>query len=172
MARARFMAVASGLAALLLAGCAGYKVGPVNGIPAGSRAVTVNLFRNETFEPRLPEAIAFALRRKLQQDGTFRLETQGAGDVVVNGVIMGVHRMPLSFDAKDILTTRDYDLTIEAEVTAVDRVTGKEILHKTFQGRTPIRATPNRDAAERQSQPNVADDLAKNIAAALTEGTW
>jgi hypothetical protein len=170
MARARL--IASGLAALWLTACAGYQVGPVNGVPAGSRAVTVNLFRNETFEPRLSESIAFALRRKLQQDGTFRLDTQNHGDIVVNGTIVGIQRTPLSFQSHDILTTRDYDLIIAADVTAVDRATGKEILHKTFRGRTPVRATENRDASERQSQPNVADDLAKNITAALTEGAW
>jgi hypothetical protein len=160
------------MAALLLTACAGYRVGPVNGMTAGSRAVTVKLFRNDTYEPRLSEAIAFALRRKLQQDGTYRLETQTAGDIVVTGVITGIERTPLSFQSHDVLTTQDYDLIIFAEVTAVERSTGKEILHKRFRGRTPVRATDNRYASELQAQPNVADDLAKNITAALTEGAW
>src|ERR1051326_6471227 len=90
-------AVALG-AVFLFAGCAGYRVGPVNGIPAGSRAVTVNLFENNTYEPRLSESVAFALRRHLQQDGTYRLDTENEGDVVVNGAITRYDRAPLSFD--------------------------------------------------------------------------
>jgi len=47
--------------------------------------VTVRPFQNQTFEPGLTEAVDFALRRKLQQDGTYRLDTQGSGDIVVSG---------------------------------------------------------------------------------------
>lgn len=165
-------AAVAGAAALLLAGCAGYRVGPVDGSPAGARAVTVNLFQNETFEPRLSESIAFALRRKLQQDGTYRLDTHNEGDVVVNGVIKSYNRAAVSFDPRDVLTPRDYTLSISADVTASERATGKILLQKTFLGQTIVRATPNRDAAERQAHPTIAEDLARNITSALTEGPW
>lgn len=159
-------------AILMAAGCAGYRVGPVNGQPAGARAVTVNIFRNDTFEPRLSEAVAFALRRKLQQDGTYRLDTQNEGDIILNGVISGFRRTPLSFDPRDVLTTRDYEIAIIADVTATERISGKPVLQKQFLGRTTVRATPDRDIAERQARPTMAEDLARNIASALTEGSW
>lgn len=163
--------VSSLFAALLLAGCA-YRVGPVGGQSAGARAVTVNLFRNETFEPRLSEAVAFALRRKLQQDGTYQLDTKRDGEIVVNGIITEYRRTPLSFDPADVLTTRDYELALVADVTAMERSTGRMLLQKKFSGRTTVRATANRDLAERQAHPTVAEDLAKNITSALTEGSW
>jgi hypothetical protein len=158
--------------AIALAGCAGYRVGPVNGIPAGSRAVTIRPFRNDTFEPRLTEAVDFALRRKLQQDGTYRLDTQGAGDIILSGVITEMHRAPLSFQPKDVVTPQDYDMILTAKVTAKERISGKTVLDKEFLGRTTIRASDNRDLAERQAEPNVAEDLARNITSALTEGPW
>jgi hypothetical protein len=166
----RFAIAALALAAFV--GCAGYRVGPVDGKPAGSRAVTVKLFDNKTFEPRLSESVAFALRRKLQQDGTYRLDTKNDGDIVLSGAIMRYDRTPLSFDPKDILTPRDYSLTLMADVTATERSTGKILLQKPFYGRTTVRATPNRDAAERQAHPTMAEDLARNITSALTEGSW
>ncbi len=168
----RAATVISGFLAALLLGCAGYHVGPVDGTPAGARAVTVNLFQNETYEPRLSEAIAFALRRRVQQDGTYRLDTQHDGNIIVNGVIKNYTRTPVSFQPRDILTTLDYDLTITADVTATERSTGKVILQKTMIGKTTIRATANRDIAERQANPTAADDLARNITSALTEGAW
>jgi hypothetical protein len=166
----RFLVIA--LFPILLAACAGYKVGPVNGVPAGSRAVTVKIFQNHTYEPRLSETVAFALRRKLQQDGTYRLDTKNAGDIIVDGIITRFDRTPVSFDPTDVLTTRDYTLTMTAEIIATERTSGKVVLQKTFSGKTTVRATPNLDAAERQAHPTMAEDLARNITSALTEGSW
>lgn len=157
---------------LILTGCAGYQVGPVNGVSAGARAVTVKPFRNDTFEPRLSETVDFALRRKLQQDGTYRLDTRNSGDIVLTGVIVHLQRAPLSFQPTDVLTPLDYEMTLVAKVTATERVTGKVILDKEFTGRRAIRATANRDLAERQAHPTIAEDLARNITSALTEGPW
>jgi len=165
--------ITSALAAItLLTGCAGYQVGPVNGQPAGARAVTIQIFRNDTFEPRLSEAVTFALRRRLQQDGTYRLDTKNDGDIIVSGSIADFRRTPVSFDPADIITPRDYELAIVANVTAQERVSGKMLLDQQFFGRTTIRTTPNRDVAERQAHPIMAEDLARNIASALTEGPW
>lgn len=157
--------------ALLLTACAGYHVGPVNGVPAGSRAVTVNIFQNNTYEPRLSESVAFALRRRVQQDGTYRLDTENQGDIIVSGAITRYDRAALSFDPRDVLTPRDYTLSITAHVTAAER-TGKVIFDRAFIGRTTVRATADRNAAERQAYPTIADDLARNITSALTEGPW
>ena len=165
----RFTLVA--LSALFLTACA-YRLGPVNGQPAGARAVTVKIFQNQTYEPRLSESVAFALRRKLQQDGTYRLDTKNAGDIILDGTITRFDRTPLSFDPSDILTARDYALSISAEIIATERTSGKVVLQKTFYGKTTVRATPNRDAAERQAHPTIAEDLARNITSALTEGPW
>jgi hypothetical protein len=164
--------IATLLGAFLLAGCAGYQVGPVNGVAAGARAVTVRPFQNNTFEPRLTETVDFALRRKLQQDGTYRLDTQNGGDIVVTGVITQLQRAALSFQPTDVITPRDYEMALVAKVIATERTTGKVILDKEFIGRSTIRATNNRDLAERQAHPTVAEDLARNITSALTEGPW
>ncbi len=56
--------------ALTLAGCAGYKLGPTNGMPAGSRSVRIQPFANHTQEPRVPEYVAISMRKLLQQDRT------------------------------------------------------------------------------------------------------
>lgn len=161
-----------GLSLLFVAGCAGYRVGPVNGQEAGARSITVNLFQNKTFEPRLSETVAFSLRRKLQRDGLFKLETRDEGDVVLNGTILEYSRSPLSFEPRDILTPRDYQLSLRAEVVAIERGSGRELLRKEFTGVTSVRAVANRDVAESQAEPLLAEDLARNITAALTEGPW
>ena len=48
-------------------GCAGYRLGPVNGVAAGARSVQVKFFDNQTLEPRLVSAVNHSLRQRLQQ---------------------------------------------------------------------------------------------------------
>src|SRR5208283_3294602 len=78
---------ALGAAAMLLAGCAGYHLGPAGGAVAGDKTIEVLPFNNQTLEPRLGDVVTQALRERLQLDGTYRLATRAAGDVVVSGVV-------------------------------------------------------------------------------------
>lgn len=157
---------------LLLAGCAGYTLGPTNGMPAGARSVQINLFRNETWEPRLTDPVATALRRWIQRDGTYRLATHGDGDIVVDGVLTDFRRDALSFQPNDIITARDYELIMTANIKAVERATGRVVLETTVYGRTTIRTGPDLPSTERQAAPIIAEDMARNITTLLVDGTW
>src|SRR5580704_9330974 len=105
--------------ALAVAGCAGYKLGPTNGMPAGSRSIGIQLFRNQTYEPRVTEYLSISLRKQLMQDGTFRLETSGSPDIQVSGVITRFDRTGLSYTTNDVLTPQEYTVTLVAHVVAV-----------------------------------------------------
>ena len=153
-------------------GCAGYRLGPSNGMAAGSRSIQVAPFLNETIEPRLSDAVVTSIRRLLQQDGTFTLNTQGDGDVVLKGVITKYDRTALSFEPRDILTVRDYNVVITAKVTAVDRISGKTVLDREVKGRTTVRTGANQPSAELQAVSLLADDLARNLTSLLVDGTW
>ena len=170
MRRPVFLLVAS--AVLVLTGCAGYKLGPSNGMEAGSRSIQVNLFQNQTPEPRLIEAIATALRRDVQQDGTFLLNTHGDADVVVSGAIVQYDRSALSFDPTDVRIPRDLLLVIGAKVSAIERTSGKSLVDQTVYGQTIIRAGADLTSAERQAVPLLAQDLARNITSLLVDGKW
>jgi hypothetical protein len=153
-------------------GCAGYKLGPSNGLAAGEKSIQVNPFFNQTLEPRLTDAITAQMRKELPRDGTFHLATHDDGDIVVSGVITRYFRQELSLSPTDTLTVRDFGLNVVAQVTARDRLTGKVILEKPISGRTLIRAGSDLTSAERQALPLLANDLAKNVAALLVDGTW
>lgn len=159
-------------ALLLWAGCAGYKLGPSNGLSAGEKSVQINPFVNDTAEPRLIEPITLEMRKRVQQDGTYKLATQGDGDLIINGVILRYDRSPISFQARDVLTVRDYNLTITARIVAVDRLTGKTNANQTIRGRTTVRVGTDLASAERQAIPLVAADLARSAVAVIADGTW
>ena len=160
------------LAALLFTGCAGYKLGPTNGLEAGSRSIQINPPVNQTLEPRVAQELNHQLRKQVQRDGTYRLETRGDGDVVVTTTITRYHRIGETFQPRDTLTIRDYRIQLFAMVTAYDRVTGKNLVNREFVGRTTVRLGSDQASAERQALPLVAEDLARNIASALADGEW
>ncbi len=160
------------LACCLVAGCAGYRLGPTNGDLAGARSVQVNPFVNKTIEPRLGESVTISVRKYIQKDGTYRLDTKDQGDIIITGTIIQFDRSGLSFQPTDVITPRDYWLAMIAHVRAVDRATGKVVLDRNVAGRTTMRVGNDLSSAERQATPLLAEDLARNITALLADGTW
>jgi len=161
------------LLVLPLAGCAGYHLGPVNpAVHAGDKSVEVVPFNNQTLEPRLGDAVTRALRKRFQSDATYRLATRSPGDVVVTGVITTYARRPVSFLSTDVTTPQNYRIELVAHVTARDRVSGELLLDKDVTGYSLTQTGTALAEAERQSLPLLAEDLARNVVADLTEGKW
>jgi hypothetical protein len=159
-------------ATTLLAGCAGYQLGPVNGAVAGEKSVEVLPFNNQTLQPRLGDAVTQALRERFQTDGTYHLATRGPGDLVVSGVITRYNREGLSYLNNDVTTTENYRVGVIAHVIVRERATGKLLLDKNVNGYTLIHVGTDLADSERQSLPLLAEDLARNITELITEGAW
>ncbi len=159
-------------AAMVSAGCAGYSLGPSNGATAGAQSVQVEPFVNKTLEPRLNDYVMGSLRQRLQQDGTYRVDTHGEGSIIMSGEITGYRRAQLTVQPTDVITALDYEITMTAHVTARERYTGKVLFDKTVTGRTSFRIGPDQASAERQVIPLLADDLARKATQLLVDGTW
>ena len=161
-----------GMVLLGLTGCAGYHLGPVNDAVAGGRSIEVFPFDNQTFQPRFGDAVTQSIRERLQADGTYHLATHGGADVVVTGTIKGFHRAGVSFSSADITTTVNYREEVVAHVVARESGSGRIVLEKDISGYTLVNVGPDLSSADRQAQSLLADDLARNITLALTEGGW
>jgi hypothetical protein len=157
---------------LLLTGCAGYQLGPTNGMAAGEKSVQVSPFVNQTLQPRLTDAVTSQMRKELQRDGTYQLVSNGSADILVSGTLTTYQRTEVTLAYNDVLTVRDFRLSLTAHVTARERATGKVLLDQPVTGYTLIRVGADLPSAERQATPVLADDLAKNVAALLVEGKW
>jgi hypothetical protein len=158
--------------ALGLTGCAGYRLGPTNGIAARERSVQIVPFANQTLEPRLGDAVTVQLRQELQRDGTYQLASHDDGDIIVSGVVVAYNRLPLSFQPTDALTVTDYSVQLAAQVTARERSSGKVIFSRRVIGTTLLIVGTDLANSERQALPLLADDLAKNVTALLVDGSW
>jgi hypothetical protein len=157
---------------LIVAGCAGYRLGPVNGLAAGETSIQVSPFLNRTLQPRLTDAVTTQLRQQVQKDGTFRLASRNDGDIVLSGALIKYSRVELSFTSGDTLTANDYRLSLTAQVTARDRISGRMLLDQPVTGYTLVRVGTDLTSSERQALPLLAEDLARNVVALLAEGTW
>jgi hypothetical protein len=156
----------------MLCGCAGYKLGPTGGQKAGERSIQVVPFLNETLEPRLTDSITAALRKELQRDGTFRLETRESGDIVLSGKVTHYQRRVQSLAPRDLATGRDYRLELTAQVTARDRLSGKALLEKPVTASTLVRVQNDLMETERQALPLLSRDLALRVVSELADGGW
>ena len=156
----------------VLTGCVGYTAGPTNGTFAGARTVRVSFFKNETLEPRLVVAVNRALKRNLQQDGTFELETSGNADLLVTGELTDFLRGGVSYTPGDILTVQDYNLQLTAKIKVTDRVTGEVILDRTITGSSIVRVGSDLSAGQRQAVPLIAEQLARQATSFIVDGDW
>jgi Lipopolysaccharide-assembly len=157
---------------LLLGGCLGYQVGPTNGATAGAQTVQIRPFVNKTTEPHLTDTVETALRKKLQQDGTYQLATHEPGDIILSGVITDYRREALSFQPQDVFTPTDFRVVVTAQVTARERSTDRIIFNQKVTGATLVRVGSDLTSAERQARPLLANSLASNIASLLVDGGW
>jgi outer membrane assembly lipoprotein YfiO len=150
----------------------GYRLGPTGGRIAGAESIQVLPFENRTLEPRFTDALTTALRRVMQQDGTYKLRTDGEADLVLSGVVTDYRRTELSLTSNDLLSVKDYQVYLTAQVKVVERASGNVVFEKPFTGWTIMRLGNDLPSLERQTIPELAGDLARTITAAIVEGKW
>jgi hypothetical protein len=160
------------LAAAMLAGCAGYRLGPVGGGEAGAKSVEVLPFNNQTLQPRLGDALTQALRERLQVDATFKLAPADAGDITVTGVIRSYHRDGLGYLKSDASTPQNFRIVMVVHVVARERATGKLLLDRDIRGQGLVNIGSDLVSSERQAAPSIAADVAQNIVAQLADPAW
>jgi hypothetical protein len=156
------------LAFVLLAGCAGYRLGPTLG--AQYRSVAVPMFRNKTLKPQLEAQVTNGIIKRFQADGTLRVDSIANADVVLTGEIVRYRRHELRSRRTETGTPREYRVSIDAKIEARDRVTGKVLLASTtVTGSADTFIGDDLQSAEEQVLPLIADDLAKQVVTLLAE---
>lgn len=169
-ARRPVLLVLAAACCAFVTGCVGYRLGPV--LKADYKSVAVPMFRNKTLHPQLEAQITNAIIKRLQADGTLRVESQPNADIVVTGVIVKFDRDELRSVREDTGVAREYRINITAEIEARDTRTGKLVIEKTtVTGRGETFIGSDLQSAELQVLPLVADDMARQVVGMLTE-SW
>ena len=98
--------------------------------------------------------------------------TRGPGDIVVTGVITRYSRKGLSFGIQTLPRRRITALTLPRMSPLACATRARVLLDKDVNGYAIIQVGGDLTDTERQSLPLLAEDLARNVAELLTEGTW
>ena len=158
------------LVSVFASGCAGYHIGPVT--KTSFHSISVPMFRNETLRPQLEAPICNAIIRRLQEDGSVRIEERARADVILTGTVFRYDRVPLRALRTETGVPREYRLSITVRVEARDRRTGETVLRPTeVEGKSDVLIGEDQQSAEMQALPLVADDIAKQITGLLLE-SW
>lgn len=155
-----------------LTGCAGYRLGPTDGQPAGARSVRIAPFINQTVEAGMADEVTSALRAAIQRDGTLRLATRGPADLELTGVLKDYRRRELSLSRADTRTVQDYQVALTAHVVARDAATGAVRLDREVSAGALLRVGEDFVSSERQALPRLAGELARQITSLLADGDW
>ncbi len=166
------LSLAASTLLIFFCSCAGYRLGPSNGMEAGSRSVSVQYFVNRSPEPGLVDDIMTALRREIQNDGTYALETHGEGNLVITGEILDVNREAISLNPSRIEASRDLRLTLVCHVRVLQR-NSRDVVHdEVITARTVIRNQGDLNRADQVVAPMLAETLSRKIVSLVADGTW
>ncbi len=154
-----------------LSGCAGYRLGNVSGRSIqGVHTVFVPMAHNHSLTPNLETVLTDAIIRRFNNDGTLVPSTDNA-DSEVDVDVTGVDTTPIRSTISDTLATAQYQLTIRAKVTFINKRMAKTILKDSqVTGQTSFYLQNDVVEGERQALPLASEDLAKNVVILVTEG--
>ena len=160
------------LIVLALSGCAGYRVGNVSGRDLqGVRSVYVPVAKNSSLEPNLQMTVTNAIIRRFNDDGTLTVNQSANADSELDVTITNVEHNAIASSNSDIYVTAQYQVTIQATVTFINRRLGRKIFENTtVVGSTTFFTQANIQEGERQALPLAAQDLANNAVKLVTEG--
>jgi hypothetical protein len=137
--------------------------------------VAVPTFKNNTLLPRIEAQTADAVAKQFQQDGTYRLESSDQADVIVEGTIVSVDRLPMRIFASNVLQTSEFELTLRVKYRVIDRVTGAVLMEGNAVGVTPFFSEAdlvNSDLVTNQNMnyPIAAQRMAEHLVSKVAEG--
>jgi len=137
----------------------------------GVRSVYVPVVKNASLEPDLQVLVTNAIIQRFNSDGTVEVNQNANADSELDVTIASVKRYAVASSTTNILETSEYQLTIEAKATFVNRKLGRKIFENvTVTGNTLFFTQSDILEGERQALPLLAHDLANNVVSLVTEG--
>lgn len=156
--------------AAMLTGCAGYHLGPVKpGYLREIHSIAIPTFHNRTLIPRIEVLVTGTVIKQFQQDGTFRITTEGGADAVLKGEIIAATRSPARSVRGNVLSTTEFSFAVTVRYSLVDSA-GAVLTSGDSRGETSYFVGSDIVTDERQALPLAAEQLATRLVSQLSEG--
>ena len=157
------------IGAFLLAGCAGYHVGPIQPKSmAGVKTLAVPSFKNETLQPRLEVMAANIVIRQLQEDGTYQIASSDKADAVLEGTLKTITRSPIRSQRENVLTTTEFKVKVLIKYKVIKN--GEILETRNVEGVTSFYTGNDTNEGERQAIPLALQNAAVCMVTQLSEG--
>jgi lipopolysaccharide assembly LptE-like protein len=165
-------------------GCLGYTIGPIKpNYLSNVHTIAVPVFKNETLIPRIEVLVTDTVIKQFQQDGTYKIGTQGNSDATLKAEISRVSRSPARSERGNVLSTSEFNLVMRVKyrlvgpdgkvIGAPGEVTGTTSFFRTIENAPNDPSdTISGDVVteERQALPLAAEELANHLVTQLSEG--
>lgn len=152
---------------LPLAGC-GYMLGPQR--LEGVTSVHVPVFQSDSFRRNLDYLLTEAVQREIRTRGAYHLEEAETADTILKGRIVEIRKSQLSETRFD--DSRELQLTVGAEVSWIDRRTGRVLQQKNFplgNDLVPQLSSVSFAPEVGQSLASAQQDAARRLAASIVD---
>lgn len=153
-------------AALLAAGCATYHFG--SKVPDELRTIAVPVFENASGYPEIDAVVTEYVLREVQREGTFKIKRIDSASLKLLGKLVRSDISAISFDRNYSSRASEYRYALTAEITLVERGTGKLLIDA-----MPIRAdttfltSGDMLTGMQDAYPRIAKELSRKIVDAV-----
>ena len=156
------------LVAVLLAGCAGYRLGSM--LPADIQTVHVPTFFNETDEPLIELDTTRAALRTLRRDGSLRIAAEEEADAILVVTLTDFRLEALGYDRERRLAADEYRMRITASYVLTRADTGQVVAEDPrVIGESEFVLLGDMTSAKQGALPDAAEDLAQRLISSMVE---
>ncbi|NCY20607.1 hypothetical protein EBX31_01440 [bacterium] len=161
--------------ALVIAGCANYKMGNTpKGVGLSNiRTIYVPTAQNETDETAVPGPVTNAILQEIDRDGTYRHVRKDECDAILEVTVKRIERSAIRQSTEQFLTTLQFQLTLTLEYRLYDVKEKKDAIGKSgVTGTTTFFVQGDQTESQRQAIPLAAQNAAQNLVTALSSRGW
>jgi len=152
---------------VLLAGCAGYKLGST--LPPDIKTVHVLPFVNQSGEPLLENQTMRAAISEFQKDGTLRVVDSDAADLLVDVTLTECKLDPVRYNQDSARTAQEYRLWIRGKIRVRRQPAGTVMFAGGVVGETTFDFAGDLSSARTRAIPAASSDLAHKIVESVVE---
>jgi len=155
---------------ILLTGCASYRI--TSDVPEELRTIAVPIFENETGFPEVGAITTQHTLREFQREGTMKIKSLESASLKLLGTVRAGEMTPVRFDRSYGSRASEYRYTLVAEITLVERSTGRLLLDAIqVSGTTTFLTYDDLLTGMQNSYARIANELSRAIVDTVLS-TW
>ena len=162
----RYLTLTFAAALLFSAGCSTYRFR--SSVPEELRTISVPVFENASGFPEIDAVVTQYVLREFQHEGTFKIKGVKDSSFKLLGKLVKSDTQALSYDRNNGSRASEYRYTIEAEITLVERSTGKLVIDgMKIKANTTFLTHGDMLTGLQDAYPRIAKDLSRSIVDAV-----